>query len=374
MPAWRSAACAQSGSAPLDLAAVARQRCRSRTEATTPPTPSDRQGHRVLGQGVRQEPARRQDRARATPATSRPSARSARPWRCCSRPPCFHAGHRDLNSEYGRLALEFDQVSLAQKLLRAGRRSGQPGLARDLRTRHRARQAGQLSRRHPASTSAPWRWPRTSPRSSTIWPSPTPWRATRSKAEPLLKRAAAAGGQDARVNQNLALVLGLQGKYDEAKVVAARNLPADNAAANVDYVRRIVKLERRGRVASRKAPPSWPRHRPPTRLRGPAVDDGGRGLDAARRRLAPTLVTRAPADLLVAAAVVHDRRQRQQHRRRQPDAERRPSVLACRPPDALVDGSGDAREQQRHHGDRATAPRSDSARRRHAADSRASCR
>ena len=29
----------------------------------------------------------------------------------------FHAGNRDLNSEYGRLALEFDQVSLAQKLL-----------------------------------------------------------------------------------------------------------------------------------------------------------------------------------------------------------------------------------------------------------------
>ena len=31
----------------------------------------------------------------------------------------FHPGDRDVNSEYGRLALEFDQVSLAQKLLRA---------------------------------------------------------------------------------------------------------------------------------------------------------------------------------------------------------------------------------------------------------------
>ena len=29
----------------------------------------------------------------------------------------FHAGNRALNSEYGRLALEFDQISLAQKLL-----------------------------------------------------------------------------------------------------------------------------------------------------------------------------------------------------------------------------------------------------------------
>ena len=63
------------------------------------------------------------------------------------------------------------------------------------------------------------------------------------KAEPLLKRAAVAGGHQSRVDQNLALVLGLQGKYDEAKVAAAQDLPADNAADNVDYVRSIVKLE-----------------------------------------------------------------------------------------------------------------------------------
>ena len=37
-------------------------------------------------------------------------------------------GHRGLNSEYGRLALEFDQVTLAEQAARAGRRSGQPGL------------------------------------------------------------------------------------------------------------------------------------------------------------------------------------------------------------------------------------------------------
>ena len=35
-------------------------------------------------------------------------------------------------------------------------------------------------------------------------------------------------------------MLGLQGKYDEAKIAAARDLPADKAAANVDYVRSIV--------------------------------------------------------------------------------------------------------------------------------------
>ena len=51
------------------------------------------------------------------------------------------------------------------------------------------------------------------------------------------------GGNDARVSQNLSLVLGLQGKYDEAKVAGARDLSADKAAANVDYVRSLVNLE-----------------------------------------------------------------------------------------------------------------------------------
>jgi hypothetical protein len=62
------------------------------------------------------------------------------------------------------------------------------------------------------------------------------------RAEPLLKRAAAAGN-DARVDHNLALVLGLQGKYEEAKQVAARDMPADDAEANVEYLRRIVMLD-----------------------------------------------------------------------------------------------------------------------------------
>ena len=62
------------------------------------------------------------------------------------------------------------------------------------------------------------------------------------KAEPLLKQALATGSHDVRVQQNLALVLGLQGKYDEAKIIAARDLPADQAVANVDYVHKIVQL------------------------------------------------------------------------------------------------------------------------------------
>jgi hypothetical protein len=65
------------------------------------------------------------------------------------------------------------------------------------------------------------------------------------KAEPLLRRAAALGGGDARVNQNLALVLGLQGKYEEAKQAMAEDVPPDRAAANVEYLRQMVKADPR---------------------------------------------------------------------------------------------------------------------------------
>ena len=58
------------------------------------------------------------------------------------------------------------------------------------------------------------------------------------RAEALLKQAMAQGGHEARVGHNLALVLSLQGKYDEAKGQRARQLPADQVAANVDYVQR----------------------------------------------------------------------------------------------------------------------------------------
>ena len=122
------------------------------------------------------------------------------------------------------------------------------------------------------------------------------------KAEPLLKRAAAAGSEDPRVNQNLALVLGLQGKYDEAKLVAARDLPAEKAAANVDYVRSIVMLEprpmapakggatspsRRQLLASRARPPMTARRAGPHRRARPS---GNRRTRALTRRRSVRIV------------------------------------------------------------------------------------
>jgi Flp pilus assembly protein TadD len=151
----------------------------------------------------------------------------------------FHPG---VNSEYGRLALEFDQVSLAQKLLQAADDPAKPDWkvisARGTALAKQGRYRDAIAFYERARALAP-------DQASVLnnLALAHAMEGSPEKAEPLLKQAAVAGGHQSRVDQNLALVLSLQGKYDEAKVAAAKDLPADNAADNVDYVRRMVKLE-----------------------------------------------------------------------------------------------------------------------------------
>jgi Flp pilus assembly protein TadD len=47
-------------------------------------------------------------------------------------------------------------------------------------------------------------------------------------------------GADSRVRQNLALVVGLQGRFEEAEKIASAELPPDEAAANVAYLRQMI--------------------------------------------------------------------------------------------------------------------------------------
>jgi Flp pilus assembly protein TadD len=59
-------------------------------------------------------------------------------------------------------------------------------------------------------------------------------------AEATLRRAAAQNPVDSRVRQNLALVVGLQGRFAEAETIARADLPPDQAAANVAYLRQML--------------------------------------------------------------------------------------------------------------------------------------
>ncbi|KQP33665.1 hypothetical protein ASF49_07220 [Methylobacterium sp. Leaf104] len=59
-------------------------------------------------------------------------------------------------------------------------------------------------------------------------------------AEATLRRAAEQPRADARVRQNLALVLGLQGKFSEAEAVSRQDLSPEEAAANTAALRAFV--------------------------------------------------------------------------------------------------------------------------------------
>jgi Flp pilus assembly protein TadD len=60
------------------------------------------------------------------------------------------------------------------------------------------------------------------------------------RAEETLRSASAKGNIDKRVRQNLALVVGLQGRFQDAETIARADLPQDEAAANVATLRRML--------------------------------------------------------------------------------------------------------------------------------------
>lgn len=59
-------------------------------------------------------------------------------------------------------------------------------------------------------------------------------------AETYMRQASQAPGADSRVRQNLALVVGLQGRFQEAEEIASRELSPQQAEANVAYLRSML--------------------------------------------------------------------------------------------------------------------------------------
>jgi Flp pilus assembly protein TadD len=74
------------------------------------------------------------------------------------------------------------------------------------------------------------------------------------KAEETLRRAAQRGGKDPRVRQNLALVIGLQGRFQEAEEIARGDLSPDEASANVAYLRQMLTEQTEKKVARTEVP------------------------------------------------------------------------------------------------------------------------
>jgi Flp pilus assembly protein TadD len=60
------------------------------------------------------------------------------------------------------------------------------------------------------------------------------------RAEMTLRRALSRPKADSKVRQNLALVIGLQGRFAEAESMARADLPPEIAASNVSYLRQML--------------------------------------------------------------------------------------------------------------------------------------
>lgn len=59
-------------------------------------------------------------------------------------------------------------------------------------------------------------------------------------AEATLRQAVAIPGADGRARQNLALVVGLEGRFGEAQKIASADLPPEQAAANIAYLKSML--------------------------------------------------------------------------------------------------------------------------------------
>lgn len=149
---------------------------------------------------------------------------------------------REINSEYGRLALEHDQFSAAQKLLEAADDPANP----DWRVISARGTVLAKQGRHGEAVPFFERALIVSPDNPSVMNNLAMAQAMEGrpgKAEELLRRASAAQPNDRRLQQNLALVLGLQGKHTEAQQVSEQALPPDLASYNGDVMRKMVGAE-----------------------------------------------------------------------------------------------------------------------------------
>jgi len=65
------------------------------------------------------------------------------------------------------------------------------------------------------------------------------------EAEQHLRKAASMPGAKSRIRQNLALVIGLEGRFDEARALFAQELPPDQVEQNMAYIKSMMTQQNR---------------------------------------------------------------------------------------------------------------------------------
>ncbi len=201
----------------------------------------------------------------------------------------FHGSDKQLASEYGRLALELDQLSVAKQMLAVADDPANPDW-RVLSARGTvAAKEGQFREAIPLYERALMlSQEQTSVMNNLAMAYAMSGDAAR--AEDLLRKIEAKGG-NAKTRQNLALVLGLQGKFDEQKRVASQDLGSENAANDTATLKRMVKVEKPAQWSAAVASDDKPKATKAA-AKGdaleikPAVADAARSDDAASSKVA----------------------------------------------------------------------------------------
>ena len=154
----------------------------------------------------------------------------------------FHGQDRRIASEYGRLALDLDQIGVAAQLLATADDPTRPDwrviTARGTVLAKQGKYAEAIPFYERALTLAPGQ---ASILNNLALAQTMSGNAA--KGEELMRQAVNARGATPKVQENLALVLGVTGKYEESKNVAAAVMPASDAAANVALIRNITQKE-----------------------------------------------------------------------------------------------------------------------------------
>jgi Flp pilus assembly protein TadD len=163
-----------------------------------------------------------------------------------------HGNDPQLAGEYGRLALELDQVAVADQMLKIADDGSKPDWrvvsARGTVLAKQGKFADAVPVFERAMALAP-----SNPTVMNNLAMAYAMNGDAKKAEHLLRDALSKGGATPKVKENLAIVLGLQGRYEESKAIASGVLDQQTAAANADYLKKMVKLEPSTKMPSAKS-------------------------------------------------------------------------------------------------------------------------
>jgi len=152
-------------------------------------------------------------------------------------------GDKEIASEYGRLALDLNQISLAQRLLSLADDPAKPDW------RVISAQGTVLAKQGKQKEAIPYfeRARIIAPTQVSVLNNLALAYAMDGQAEKAegIFREIPAQQSNAKIRQNLALVLGLQGKYEESRQAAAADLAPEQATANARILKTMTQLEER---------------------------------------------------------------------------------------------------------------------------------